>query len=100
MGFEANPNQYEKRYDSEGVIYERKPEYRHEQEHRLMQATEEEKEAQSRAVRRKRAERRTSPMNSSEETAAIAKARMIAESLEICAKAGVDPELYRGKRVN
>lgn len=82
MGFEAHPNQYQKKYDSQGVIYERKPEYRAEQEQKLREATEEENEAQARAVRKKRAERRTTEMTPAEQLAALAKARMIADWVE------------------
>lgn len=37
MGWEAHPNEYERRYDGEGAYYLRKPEYRAEQEERLRQ---------------------------------------------------------------
>lgn len=82
MGFEAHPNQYQKKYDSEGVIYERKPEYRAEQEERLRGATDEEREAEARAIQKKRAERRTTEMTPAEQLAALAKARMIADWVE------------------
>lgn len=82
MGYEANPNQYEKRYDSEGVYYVRKSEYRAEQEQRLMQSSEEERERQRSAEEHKRATRRTEPMTESEMLTALAKARMIAAALQ------------------
>ncbi len=78
MGWEAHPNEYEKRYDKDGLIYERKPEYRAEQEQRLIEATEEERAAQERAIAKKRAERRTAPMNEIEKAAALRKAEEIA----------------------
>jgi hypothetical protein len=82
MGFEANPNQYEKRYDSEGVFYIRKPEYRAQQENTLRAETEEERTNRERAEARKRAERRTEPMSVEEETAAMRKAALYAEMLQ------------------
>lgn len=82
MGYEANPNQYEKRYDEEGVYYVRKPEYRAEQERRLMQPSEEESERQRSAEEHKRATRRTEPMTDSEMLIALAKSRMIAAALQ------------------
>lgn len=90
MGFEAHPGEYEKRYDSEGVYYIRKPEYRQEQEDKLKQATEEERQKQQAAVERKRRERRTEPMNDAELAHAIRKAEQIAEALREAASAGTD----------
>jgi hypothetical protein len=78
MGYEAHPNEYEMQYDKDGVIMMRKPEYQAEQEEQLMQETEEEKEAQARAVAKKRAERRTEPMNAVEESYAIRRAEEVA----------------------
>lgn len=78
MGYEVHPGEYEKRYDKEGLIYERKPEYRAEQEERISQATEEEREAQERAIAKKRAERRTSPMDRVEMSAAMRRAEEVA----------------------
>lgn len=77
-GWEAHPNEYEKRYDKDGVIYERKPEYRAEQEQRLREATEDERAAQERAIAKKRAERRTRPMDEIETAIAMRKAEEIA----------------------
>lgn len=90
MGYEANPNEYEKRYDADGVFYIRKLEYRAEQEARLSQGASDELEAQERAEAKKRAERRTEPMTESEKLAAIAKARMIADALQSAAQHGTD----------
>jgi hypothetical protein len=90
MGFEANPNEYEKRYDANGVYYVRKPEYVAEQEQRLMQATEEELEKQQRAVAQKRATRRTTPMDSAEQAAALRKAEQIADWILASAARGRD----------
>lgn len=78
MGWEAHPEQYEKQYDKDGVIYVRKPEYRAEQEQQLMEATEEERIAQERAIAKKRKERRTTPMDEIEQAAAIRRADEIA----------------------
>lgn len=82
MGFEANPNEYEKRYDSEGVFYIRKPEYRTEQEEKLMQPAADEAEKQRLAEEKKRKERRTLPMDPAETLAAIAKAKVIADAMQ------------------
>ena len=82
MGFEANPNQYEKRYDSDGVFYLRKPEYRAEQEQRLSSETEDEKDARLRAEAKKRSERRTRPMDPDELLMAVRKAADYAQALE------------------
>jgi hypothetical protein len=78
MGYEAHPNEYEKRYDKDGLIYERKPEYRAEQEQKLAQQTADERDAQQRAVAEKRATRRTDRMDSVELAAALRKAEEIA----------------------
>lgn len=80
-GWEAHPNEYEKKYDKDGVIYERKPEYRAEQEERLRNMTEDEKAAQERAIAKKRKERRTTPMDAIEEAAALRRAEEIASWL-------------------
>jgi hypothetical protein len=89
-GYEAHPNEYEKRYDKDGVIYERKPEYRAEQEEKLQGPTEEESETQARAVAKKRAERRTDPMDSVELAAALHKAEEIAGWLHAASVEGKD----------
>lgn len=81
MGFEAHPNEYDKRYDTLGPFYVRKPEYRAEQEERLRNMTEDEKAAQERAIAKKRAERRTTPMDAVEEAAALRRAEEIASWL-------------------
>ncbi len=83
MGYEAHPNEYVK---SEDGGYDRKPEYRAEQEQKLMQATAEEQEAQERASAMKRATRRTTPMDAAEMAAALRKAEEIADW--VCATAG------------
>ncbi|MBV9179883.1 MAG: hypothetical protein JO356_01110 [Acidobacteria bacterium] len=82
MGFEAHPNEYEKRYDSDGVFYIRKPEYRAEQEEKLKQPCADDVEAQERAEANKRASRRTDPMTPAELEQAIAKARILAGAIE------------------
>lgn len=89
-GWEAHPNEYEKKYDKDGVIYERKPEYRAEQEQRLMQATEEERLAQERAVAKKRKERRTTPMDAVELAAAMRRAEEVADWIKASTTAGRD----------
>jgi hypothetical protein len=76
MGYEAHPNEYVK---SEDGGYDRKPEYRAEQEQKLMEATEEEQEKQRRAEANKRATRRTEPMSPAEMSAALRKAEEIAD---------------------
>lgn len=78
MGYEAHPNEYEKQYDKDGLIYNRKPEYRSEQEQRLTQQTDDEREAQERAVAKKRATRRTDRMDTIELAQAMRKAEEIA----------------------
>lgn len=90
MGYEAHPNEYEKQYDKDGLIFMRKPEYRAEQEQRLMQQTEEERERQARAIAKKRATRRTEPMTESETLAAVRKASEIASWLVLSASEGRD----------
>jgi hypothetical protein len=75
MGYEAHPNEYVKAEDGG---FDRKPEYRSEQEQRLARATPEEREAQERAVANKRATRRTAPMTEAETIAAVRKASEIA----------------------
>lgn len=79
MGYEAHPNEYVKAADGG---YDRKPEYRAEQEQRLQAETEEERTNRLRAEAEKRATRRTRQMDSVELAAAVAKARMIAEWME------------------
>jgi hypothetical protein len=81
MGWEAHPNEYEKKYDKDGLIYERKPEYRAEQEARLRQPTEDEREAQRKAEEKKRATRRTEPMNQAELSVAMRKAEELVERM-------------------
>lgn len=89
-GYEAHPNEYVKRYDQEGLIYDRKPEYRAEQEQRLVEQTEEERIAQDKAVAKKRAERRTTSMDRVELAAALHKAEEIAAWLTAAASEGRD----------
>lgn len=90
LGCEAHPNEYEKKYDKDGLIYIRKPEYRAEQEARLKDSTEEEKALQAKAVAEKRATRRTDPMDEIELIAAMKRATEVAEFLMVSAAAGRD----------
>lgn len=78
MGYEAHPNEYEKKYDKDGLIYERKPEYRAEQEAKIIQQTEEEQERQRLAEEHKRKTRRTQEMDAVEMAMATRKAEEIA----------------------
>ncbi len=87
MGYEAHPNEYEKSHDGG---FDRKPEYRAEQEFKLGQPTDEEVEKQRRAEAKKRAERRTKPMDSSEISLALGKARVIASWVHDAAEKGID----------
>jgi hypothetical protein len=87
MGYEAHPNEY---VHSEDGGFDRKPEYRHEQEQRLMAETEEEKALRERAIAKKRAERRTEPMDSVEYHAALRKAEEIAHWMTAAAAEGRD----------
>lgn len=82
MGYEAHPNEYVKSIDGG---FDRKPEYRAEQEAQLAQGPTDEIEAQRLAEERKRAERRTRPMDATETLHAISRARMYAEALEAAA---------------
>lgn len=79
MGYEAHPNEYVKAEDGG---YDRKPEYRAEQEQKLAEATAEEQEKQRRAEAEKRAHRRTTPMDSVEYAAAMRKAEEIAHWMQ------------------
>lgn len=90
MGYEAHQNEYVKTYDSDGLIYQRKPEYRFEQEQKMLQPTVEEQEKQARAVAKKRAERRTTPMDSVERSMAFRKAEEIASWLIAASAQGRD----------
>lgn len=81
MGYEAHPNEYEKRYDKDGVIMVRKSEYRHEQETRLALGATDEREAQEIAEHKKRLERRTDPMSADQHLAAIQKAKLISDAM-------------------
>ena len=74
MGYEAHPNEYV-RADDGG--FDRKPEYRAEQEERLRQPTEEEREERRKAIARKRANRRTAPMDDIEIAHALRKAELL-----------------------
>src|SRR5882724_209934 len=78
MGYEAHPNEYVKAEDGG---YDRKPEYRAEQEQKLAETTSEEREAQSKAEVNKRAYRRTTPMDRVELSMALRRAEAIASSL-------------------
>lgn len=90
MGYEAHPNEYEKRYDKDGVFYLRKPEYRAEQQDQLSQGASDEMEAQERAIAKKRAERRTRKMDSVELVRALRKAEEVADWITAAASAGTD----------
>lgn len=79
MGYEAHPNEYVKAEDGG---FDRKPEYRAEQEQKLALPATEDAEAQAMAECRKRAERRTQGMDTVELAAALNKARIIAEAIE------------------
>lgn len=63
MGYEAHPNEYVMAADGG---YDRKPEYRAEQEARLQAETEDERTERLQAEAKKRATRRTSPMTPNE----------------------------------
>jgi hypothetical protein len=76
MGYEAHPNEYVK---SEDGGYDRKPEYRAEQEQKMLEATAEEQERQRQAEANKRATRRTEAMSAAEMNAALRKAEEIAD---------------------
>lgn len=78
MGYEAHPNEYVK---SEDGGFDRKPEYRAEQEARLGGGDPDDAAAQERAVEKKRMERRTRAMDSGELLHALGKAREIANAL-------------------
>lgn len=79
MGYEAHPNEYVKSADGG---YDRKPEYRAEQEQRLSAETDEERENRLRAEASKRATRRTRTMDPEEHFAAIAKATQIVNAMK------------------
>lgn len=79
MGYEAHPNEYVRSADGG---YDRKPEYRAEQEERLRSETDEEREIREQAEAKKRATRRTSAMTPAELKQAIAKAMLVAEAME------------------
>jgi hypothetical protein len=79
MGYEAHPNEYVKAADGG---FDRKPEYRAEQEQRLTQETDEDREARLRAEAKKRSERRTDPLSPSELTYALNRARKMAQWIE------------------
>lgn len=87
MGYEVHPNEYVRAEDGG---FDRKPEYRIEQEQKLMQPTAEEQEAQSRAVRKKRANRRIEPLDPIELQAALRKAEQIADWVAGSAMDGTD----------
>lgn len=85
MGYEAHPNEYVKAPDGG---YERKPEYRAEQEAQLLEQTTEEREQQRLAEEHKRATRRTDPMDAVELAQAMGKAEEIAHWLTAAAAQG------------
>jgi len=70
IGPEYAPNDYEKRYDADGVYYQPKPEVTAERERNLFVASEDQ-ERYAAAVEKKRSERRTRKMSAAEEQAAI-----------------------------
>ncbi len=79
MGYEAHPNEYVRAADGG---YDRKPEFRAEQEQRLSQETEEEKEQRLKVEARKRAERRKTSMDSIELAQALRIASMYADAIQ------------------
>lgn len=83
MGYEAHPSEY---VHAEDGGFDRKPEYRAEQEQKLTQPTEDEARIQRIAEEDKRATRRTEPMTSVEMEQALKKASDIAEWLELSAE--------------
>ena len=87
MGYEAHPNEYVKAADGG---YDRKPEYRAEQEEQLRQETEEERTKRLKAEANKRSERRTLAMSPAEEAAAMAKAARYAQWLMELSEQGTD----------
>lgn len=78
MHHEVAPGDYEKRYDTEGVIYVPKPESTAALEAEIARGSTEELERQARAEHKKRLERRTEPMDSVEMQHAMRKAELIA----------------------
>jgi len=82
MGYEAHPNEY---VQSEDGGFDRKPEYRAEQEAKLALPAADDAEAQARAEQAKRSTRRTEPMTASETLAALGKARVLAQAMESAA---------------
>jgi hypothetical protein len=72
IGPEVRPNDYEKRYDSEGVFYEPKPEVTAELEAKVFQDSDEEARYRQ-ALDKKRAERRTRKMTAAELHEAVSK---------------------------
>jgi hypothetical protein len=87
MGYEAHPNEYVKAPDGG---YDRKPEYRAEQEARLARETDEERDKRLAIEAKKRAERRTEPMTGAELAAAMQKAEQIADWMTAAAQQGAD----------
>lgn len=79
MGYEAHPNEYVRAEDGG---YDRKPEYRAEQEERLRQETEEERDARLRKEAKKRSERRTEAMDSIEFARALRVAEIYADAIQ------------------
>lgn len=79
MGYEAHPNEY---VHAEDGGFDRKPEYRAEQEAKLALGDADDLRIQAIAEEDKRATRRTEPMTASETLQALAKARMIANAME------------------
>ena len=87
MGYEVHPNEYVRSADGG---YDRKPEYRSEQESRLCAETEEERIARVNAESKKRKTRRTREMDDSEFLAAVKKAAMISDWISSSAEQGID----------
>lgn len=87
MGYEAHPNEYVKAEDGG---YDRKPEYRAEQEERLRNETEEERTNRLAAEARKRRTRRTVPLNGVELAQALRKAEKVASFIVAAAEQGRD----------
>jgi hypothetical protein len=74
MGYEAHPNEYVRAEDGG---FDRKPEYRAEQEEKLAQETAEERDDRIKAEDNKRKTRRTIPMDEAELSGALRKAEEI-----------------------
>lgn len=103
MGYEAHPNEYVKGSDGG---FDRKPEYRAEQEDKLALGDADDRAMQEQAEAHKRATRRKEPMDSIELEVALRKARIISDALEaanaeeqkLAAQAELDSWVSRAKQ--